>query len=65
MLVLRNPSANAGNIRDAGWISALGRSSGREHGKPLQCSCLENPRDGEALWAAVYGVAESDMTEAT
>ena len=26
---------------------------------PLQCSCLENPRDGEAWWAAVYGVAES------
>ena len=24
---------------------------------PLQCSCLENPRDGEAWWAAVYGVA--------
>ena len=26
---------------------------------PLQCSCLENPRDGEAWWAAVYGVAQS------
>ena len=32
---------------------------------PLQCSCLENPRDGEAWWAAIYGVAQSDMTEAT
>ena len=32
---------------------------------PLQCSCLENPRDGGACWAAVYGVAESDTTEAT
>ena len=28
-------------------------------GKPLQCSCLENPRDGGAWWAAVYGVAQS------
>ena len=28
-------------------------------GNPLQCSCLENPRDGEAWWAAVYGVAQS------
>ena len=26
---------------------------------PLQCSCLENPRDREAWWAAVYGVAQS------
>ena len=26
---------------------------------PLQCSCLENPRDGGACWAAVYGVAQS------
>ena len=32
---------------------------------PLQCSCLENPRDGGASWAAVYGVAESDTTEVT
>ena len=29
------------------------------NGKPLQCSCLENPRDGGAWWAAVYGVAQS------
>ena len=28
-------------------------------GNPLQCSCLENPRDGGAWWAAVYGVAQS------
>ena len=34
-------------------------------GNPLQCSCLENPRDGGALWAAVCGVAESDTNEAT
>ena len=29
------------------------------NGSPLQCSCLENPRDGGAWWAAVYGVAQS------
>ena len=32
---------------------------GEENGNPLQCSCLENPRDGGAWWAAVYGVAQS------
>ena len=29
------------------------------NGNPLQCSCLENPRDGGAWWAAVYGVSQS------
>ena len=29
------------------------------NGNPLQCSCLENPRDGGARWAAIYGVAQS------
>ena len=32
---------------------------GEENGSPLQCSCLENPRDGGAWWAAVHGVAKS------
>ena len=32
---------------------------GEGNSNPLQCSCLENPRDGEAWWAAVYGVAPS------
>ena len=32
---------------------------GEGNGSPLQCSCLENPRDGASWWAAVYGVAES------
>ena len=33
--------------------------TGDGNGNPLQCSCLENPRDGGAWWAAVYGVAQS------
>ena len=37
----------------------LARRSGGGNDNSLQCSCLENPRDGEAWWAAVYGVAQS------
>ena len=33
--------------------------SGEGNGNPLQCSCLENPRNGEDWWAAIYGVAQS------
>ena len=33
--------------------------TGEGNGSPLQCSCLENPRNGGAWWAAVYGVAQS------
>ena len=32
---------------------------GEGNGNPLHCSCLENPRDGGAWWAAIYGVAQS------
>ena len=32
---------------------------GEGNGNPCQCSCLENPRDGGAWWAVVYGVAQS------
>ena len=47
----------------AQWFKNAGAGEGNVN--PLQCSCLENPRDGGAWWAAVYGVAESDSTEAT
>ena len=33
--------------------------TGEGNGNPLQCSCLENPRDGGAWWAAIYGVAQN------
>ena len=42
------------------WVTSLSLSCIAEgNGNPLQCSCLENPRDGGAWWAAVYGVAQS------
>ena len=56
--MVKNLPANAGDTRDAGSIPGLGRSPGVENGTPLQYSCLENPMDGEAWWAAVHGVAE-------
>ena len=42
-LVVKNPLANAGDVRDAGSNSGSGKSPGGGHGKPLQYSCLENP----------------------
>ena len=65
MLVVKNPPANAGDVRDLGSISGLGRSSGEGHGNPLQYSCLENPKNRGAWQAMVHRVAESDTTEAT
>jgi len=41
-LLIKELSAKAGDIRNAGLISGLGRSPGGEHGNPLQYSCLEN-----------------------
>ena len=42
------------------WATSLSLScTGEGNGNPLQCSCLENPRDGGAWWPAVYGVAQS------
>ena len=40
-------------------FNMLSRLVGEGNGNPLQCSCLENPRDGGAWWAAIYGVAQS------
>ena len=58
-LVIKNPSANAGGIRDTGSIPRLGRSPGGGHGNPLQYSCLENPMDRGTWWTSVQRVAES------
>ena len=51
-------SPTAGWLPCAQFLYTLLRL-GEGNGNPLQCSCLENPRDGGAWWAAVYGVAQS------
>ena len=61
--VVKNPSTNAGNKRDASSIPGLGRSPGVGNGNPLQYSCLENSMDRKAWWATVHGAAESDRAE--
>ena len=45
VLVVKNPLASAGNIKDLGLIPGSGRCPGGGHGKPLQYSYLENPMD--------------------
>ena len=52
---VKNLLANAGDIRDKGWILGSGRSPGEGNGNPLQYSCLENPMDRGAWWATVIG----------
>ena len=51
VLVVKNPPANTGDIRDVGLITGSGRFPGGGHGNPLQYSCLENPMDRGA-WGA-------------
>ena len=64
--VVKNPPANAGDTGEVGSIPGMGRSPGEGNGNPLQCSCFENPRDGGAWRAAVYGGCIAlDTTEAT
>ena len=59
VLVVKNPPANAGDIRDMGSIPGLGRSPEGEYGNPLQYSCLENPMDRGAWWVMIHGVTKS------
>ena len=58
-LVIKNPPANAGDVRDMCSIPGSGRSPGEGPGNPVQCSFLENPMDRETWWATVHGVAKS------
>ena len=58
-LVVKNPSANAGDARNMGSIPGLGRFPKGGHGNPLQDSCLKNPMDRGAWWATVNGVTKN------
>ena len=64
VLVVKNPDANAEDIRDTGSIPGVGRSPGGGHSKAFQYSCLENPH-GQKNPAAYspWGHKELDMTE--
>ena len=53
------------NSGDACSIPESGRSTGGEHGNPLQYSCQENPTDRGTWWATVHGFTESDTTQVT
>ena len=64
-LVVKNPPANAGDLREAGWIPGLGRSPGEGNGNSLQYSGLENPMDRGSWWATVHGVARARYHWAT
>ena len=57
--MVKNPPANAADVRDTASITGSGRSPGGGHGNPLQYSCLENPMNREAWQATVHGVAKS------
>ena len=58
-LVVKNLSANVGDVKDVGSMPELGRSPGERNGNPLQYSWLENPMDRGAWWATVHRVAKS------
>ena len=64
-LVVENPLASAGDVRDAGSIPGLGRSPRGGHGNPLQYSCLEHHIQRSLEGYSPRGCKELDMTEAT
>ena len=66
VLVVKNPFANAGDIRHSGLIPRSGRSPGGGHGNPLQYPCLENPPGQRSLVGChLWGCTELDTTKVT
>ena len=65
VLVVKNPPANAGDLRDTGSIPGLGRSPAGGHDNPLQYSCLEDPRERGVRGYSPQGCEEWNTTEAT
>ena len=63
--MVKNLPANAGDIRDMGLITGLGRSPGESNGNPLQYSCLENPMNRSLVGYGPQGRKELDTTEET
>ena len=59
-LVVKNPPANVGDVRDAGLIPQSGRYPGGENGNQFQCSCLENLMDRRTWQATVHEGAKSE-----
>ena len=57
--MIKNPPANAGDIRDPGSVAGLGKSPGKGNDSPLQYSCLENPTDRGAWQATVHTVTKT------
>ena len=57
--VIKNPPANAGAAGDVGSIPGSERVPGGGHGNPFQYSCLVNPKNRGAWWAAVHRVTKS------
>ena len=61
MVMVKNPSANARDVRDTGSVPGLGRSPGGGNGNPLQYPGLENPMDRGPWQATVHGVSKSQI----
>ena len=59
VVLVKNPSANEGDVRDMDSIPGSGRYPGGGHVNPLYYPCLENPMDRGAWWATVHRVAKS------